>query len=79
MCNEKLSCINLNEHNQLIKTNADVTCNAKWSCHLGFDNHVSNVFLMNIHLPTSTTMTSPTNVFKNSTKVKDLVTHLPIA
>jgi hypothetical protein len=57
------SCINLNENNQLIKTNVDVTPNAKWLRHIGFDNHVSNVLLMNIHLSTSTTMTSPTNVF----------------
>jgi hypothetical protein len=54
-----------------------MTFNAKWSRHIGFDNHVLNVLFMNIHLPISATMTSPTNVFKNSTKVKDLVTHLP--
>jgi len=79
MCSKKNSCINFNGHNQLIKINVNVTLNAKWQCHIGFDNHVSNVLFMNIHLPTSSTMTSSTNVFKNSTKVKDLVTHLPIA
>jgi len=60
MCNEKKSCINLNKHNQLVKINANVTPNAEWSHHIGFNNHVSSVLLMNIHLLTLAIMTSPT-------------------
>jgi hypothetical protein len=36
----------------------------------------SIILFMNMHIPTSSTMTSPTNAFKIPTKAKYLVAHL---
>jgi hypothetical protein len=45
-----------------------------------FKSHpLSNVLFMKIHLLSSNVMTSLTNAFKNATKPKDLVAHLPMA
>ncbi len=38
-CEQRFSYICLDGRNRCIKTNIIVTPNAKWACHISFDNH----------------------------------------